>query len=158
MRRANLIIALGLLLISVLVIVDSVRLGFRWGMSGPESGFYPFWLGVVLLVCTTLVLKKVATDFVKKAPDKRLAPPGAWKSILWVVAPAVGMVVLTELVGIHVAAALYLAFYMRAVGKTAWVTTVAIAILVPLSLYVAFDKIFLVPLPQGLWGAKLLPF
>ncbi len=158
MRRANLVVALGLLVISVLVIADSVRLGFRWGLAGPESGFFPFWLGVGLLVCTLLVLRKVVTDFVKKAPDKRIAPPGAWKSILWVILPAIGMVLVTELVGLHLAAALYLAFYMRAVGKTAWVTTVAIAVLVPLSLYVAFDKVFLVPLPQGLWGGKLMPF
>jgi len=27
-----------------------------------------------------------------------------------------------------------------------------------MSLYIAFDKLFLVPLPQGLWGAKLMPF
>jgi putative tricarboxylic transport membrane protein len=158
MRRANLIVALGLLLISVLVIVDSVRLGFRWGTSGPESGFFPFWLGVGLLVCSLLVLKKVVSDVVKKVPEKRLAPPGAWKSILWVILPAIGMVLVTELVGLHVAAALYLGFYMRAVGKTPWVTTVAVSILVPLSLYVAFDKLFMVPLPQGLWGATLMPF
>ena len=65
---------------------------------------------------------------------------------------------MTELVGLHVAAALYLGFYMRAVGKIGWSTTLAVAILVPLSLYVAFDKLFMVPLPQGLWGASLLPF
>jgi hypothetical protein len=68
------------------------------------------------------------------------------------------MVGMTELVGLHVAAALYLAFYMRAVGKIGWVTTIAISLLVPISLYIAFDKLFLVPLPQGVWGTRLLPF
>ena len=158
MKKGNLIIALMLLVIAGLVIYDSVRLGFRWGASGPESGFFPFWLGVVLLVCTLLVLRKVISDFVKKVPGKRLAPPGAWKPILWVILPALGMVLATELVGLHIAAALYLGFYMRAIGKTPWVTTLAVSILVPLSMYVAFDKLFMVPLPQGLWGATLMPF
>lgn len=158
MRKANIVVALALLAVAALVLYDAIRLGFGWGLGGPESGFFPLILGLLLLGCVLLVLRRAITDAVKKAPDKRLAPPGALKPILWVITPAVGMVILTEAVGLHVAAAMYLAFYMRAVGKTPWVTTIIIAIVVPLSLYVAFDKVFLVPLPQGLWGAKLLPF
>jgi len=85
-------------------------------------------------------------------------PEGALTPILWVLIPATVMVVITEFVGLHVGAALYLAFYMRAVGKIRWVTTILVSLLVPLSLYIAFDKLFLVPLPQGLWGARLIPF
>lgn len=85
-------------------------------------------------------------------------PEGALKPILWVLIPATVMIAVTGLVGLHVAAALYLAFYMRAVGKIGWVTTILISLIVPISLYIAFDKLFLVPLPQGLWGAKLIPF
>ena len=83
-----------------------------------------------------------------------------WKafSILWVLVPATVMIVISEFVGLHIAAALYLAFYMRAVGKIGWVTTILVSLLVPMSLYIAFDKLFLVPLPQGIWGAKLIPF
>jgi hypothetical protein len=47
---------------------------------------------------------------------------------------------------------------MRAVGKIGWVTTVLVSILIPMSLYIAFDKLFLVPLPQGMWGGMLIPF
>ena len=68
------------------------------------------------------------------------------------------MVVVMEFVGLHIAAGLFLGFYMRAVGKIGWVTTLLVSILVPMSLYIAFDKLFLVPLPQGLWGGYLIPF
>jgi hypothetical protein len=47
---------------------------------------------------------------------------------------------------------------MRAVGKIGWVTTLLVSIISPLSLYVIFDKLFLIPLPQGLWGGYLLRF
>ncbi len=53
-------------------------------------------------------------------------PEGALKSILWVLIPSVAMVVITEFVGLHIAAALFLGFYMRAVGKIGWVTTVLV--------------------------------
>jgi putative tricarboxylic transport membrane protein len=158
MKKANLAIALLLVAIGLLVVVDAVRLGFRWGDNGPESGFFPFWLGVILIACALIELRHVYVEHRKRTPAKPLMAEGAWKPIAWVLVPAVGMVLATELIGLHLAAALYLGFYMRAVGKIRWSTTVAVTILVPAALYVAFDRLFLVPMPQGLWGAKLLPF
>ncbi len=158
MKKANLGIALLFIVVGIMVVVDADRLGFRWGANGPQSGFFPFWLGVILLVCAAIELRRVVAQHLKHAPVKRLMPEGAWKPIAWVIAPAAGMVIATELVGLHLAAALYLAFYMRAVGKIRWSTTLAVAILVPALLYIAFEKLFMVPMPQGLWGATLLPF
>ena len=158
MKKANLAIAVLLIGIATLVIVDAVRLGFRWGDDGPESGFFPFWLGIILVICAVIELRRLLVQVRNHAPAKRLMPPGAWKPIAWVLAPAAGMLLVTELVGLHLAAALYLGFYMRATGKVRWATTLAVAILVPALLYVALDKLFMVPMPQGLWGGKLLRF
>ncbi len=158
MRKADVVVALLFLTLGIVMIVDSVRLGFKWGMSGPESGFFPFYLGIGLIICSLLVVRNVARAIKQDAVGKRLMPEGALTPILWVLIPATVMIVITEFVGLHVAAALYLLFYMRAVGKIGWVTTLLVSFLVPLSLYIAFDKLFLVPLPQGLWGAKLIPF
>jgi hypothetical protein len=47
---------------------------------------------------------------------------------------------------------------MRVVGKIGWATTLLVGIISPLLLYVTFDKLFLIPLPQGLWGGYLLRF
>jgi hypothetical protein len=158
MRKADVVVALLFLTLGIVMIVDSVRLGFKWGMSGPESGFFPFYLGIGLIICSLLVVRNVVRAIKQDAVGKRLMPEGALTPILWVLIPATVMIVITEFVGLHVAAALYLLFYMRAVGKIGWVTTLLVSFLVPLSLYIAFDKLFLVPLPQGLWGAKLIPF
>lgn len=158
MKKARLAIALLLMAVAILVVVDAVRLGFRWGDSGPESGFFPFWLGVVLAACAAIELRAVVVEHLKHAPPRPLMRAGAWRPIAWVLVPAAAMVAATELIGLHLAAALYLGFYMRAVGKIRWSTTVAVAVLVPAVLYLAFDKLFLVPMPQGRWGAKLLPF
>jgi hypothetical protein len=158
MRKAEIFIAFLLIAIGVITVVDSVRLGFGWGMSGPESGFFPFYLGVGTILCSLLVLLNLFKKYKKGEAGERLMPEGALTPILWVLIPATAMIVISEFVGLHIAAALYLAFYMRAVGKIAWVTTILVSLLVPMSLYIAFDKLFLVPLPQGLWGARLIPF
>jgi len=158
MRKAEIFVAFLLIVVGIIALVDSVRLGFGWGMSGPESGFFPFYLGAGTIVCSLLVLINVLKEYKKGAAGQRLMPQGALTPILWVLIPATAMIVISEFVGLHIAAGLYLAFYMRAVGKIGWVTTILVSLLVPMSLYIAFDKLFLVPLPQGLWGAKLIPF
>lgn len=158
MKKANLAIALLLLGIATLVIVEGVRLGFGWAADGPESGFFPFWIAVVLAICVLIELRRLLVLHLGHAPARRLMPEGAWKPIAWVLGPAAGMAAATELVGLHLAAALYLGFYMRATARVRWSTTLAVAILVPAALYVALDKLFLVPMPQGLWGGKLLRF
>jgi hypothetical protein len=73
-----------------------------------------------------------------------------------VLIPAAGMVLLTELIGLHMATVLYLAFYMGVVGKEKWIKVAVLSILVPLVVYVLFDRIFLIPLPEGLWGKNVL--
>ena len=51
MRTADVTTALVLMAGGVLVLWDSVRLGIGWGTDGPKSGFFPFWLAVILLAC-----------------------------------------------------------------------------------------------------------
>jgi hypothetical protein len=158
MRKAEIWVSLAFVLLGIIVIVDSIRLGFMWGMSGPESGFFPFYLGVGVVISSGIVFFNAFTQYRKEGAGKPLMPPGAIKPILWVLIPSCAMVVITEFVGLHIAAALFLAFYMRVIGKIGWVTTLLVGIISPLSLYVTFDKLFLIPLPQGLWGAYLLRF
>ena len=158
MRKAEIWVSLAFIFLGVIVIADSIRLGFMWGMSGPESGFFPFYLGVGVVISSLFVFNSAFTRYKKEGAGKPLMPPGAIKPILWVLIPSAAMIVITEFVGLHIAAALFLAFYMRVVGKIGWTTTLLVGILSPLSLYITFDKLFLIPLPQGLWGAYLLRF
>ena len=158
MRKAEIWVSSAFMLLGILVIADSIRLGFMWGMSGPESGFFPFYLGVGVVISSGIVFYNNFTLYRKEGAGKPLMPPGALKPVLWVVIPSTAMVMLVELVGLHIAAALYLGFYMRAVGKIGWVTTLLVSIISPIVLYATFDKFFLIPLPQGLWGGYLLGF
>jgi hypothetical protein len=68
------------------------------------------------------------------------------------------MVLLTELIGIHLATVVFLVFYMRMVGKIPWITVVLVGLMVPLAVFIVFDKLFLIPMPEGLWGKYLISF
>lgn len=144
-RTVDLVTATVLLVIGAVVVADSVRLGAGWGSDGPKSGFLPFWLGT-LLVLTTGALLVQAWRRDKSAPfvsRERLRP------VMIVLLPAVALVILTQFVGLYVASALYIAFYMRWVGAHRWPTVVVLAIGVPLVTFLVFELWFLVPMPKG---------
>jgi putative tricarboxylic transport membrane protein len=161
MRKADIVVALGLMVVGLLALGDAVRLGFGWGMSGPKSGFFPFYMGLGIVISTFFILLKAIKIYKKEGSGKPLVPEGGTSQILWVLLPAIGVVLLTELLGLHLATVLYLAFYMGVVGRIHWSKVAILSIFVPLSVYILFDKIFLIPLPEGVWGKNimaLMPF
>jgi hypothetical protein len=91
--------------------------------------------------------------------DKRLIQEGGLKPILWVLLPSTVMVILISIIGLHFAAFVFLLFYMRVVGKIGWLECALVSILMPIGLYVVFDRLFLIPLPDGMLGNYIkLPF
>ena len=158
MRRADIFVGLGMMLVGIIALGDAVRLGFGWGTAGPAAGFFPFCLGLGTLICTIFIVVKAVKTYRKDGPGKPLIPEGGLTQILWILIPAIGVVLLTELIGLHLATMFYLAFNVRVLGKMSWVNVGLISILVPVSMYIVFDKVFLIPLPMGLWGSGLIPF
>jgi hypothetical protein len=51
--------------------------------------------------------------------------------------------------GLYVSAAVYVAFYMRWIGRHPWWLTGVISIAIPLVTFVVFEQWFLVPMPKG---------
>ena len=68
---------------------------------------------------------------------------------LRIVLPATLMVILITPLGLYVASALYMAFYMRWVGRHRWPTTMAVAVGLSVVTFVIFERWFLVPMPKG---------
>jgi hypothetical protein len=75
--------------------------------------------------------------------------------LLTVALPALALVVLTEMIGLYLAAALYIGFNMRWIGRHHWLLVLALSLGIPLGSYFLFDKWFLIPMPKGWWGAYL---
>src|ERR671937_1214349 len=91
MRAADCITAGVLFLLGGVVLVDAVRLGIGWGTDGPKSGFFPFWLAVIMMsACTAIaaqaVRRSVSGPFVTRA---QLTP------VLKMLLPVVAFVLLT---------------------------------------------------------------
>jgi putative tricarboxylic transport membrane protein len=154
MRTADIGFALLLLALAALVAWESLKLDIGWGLNGPQGGFFPFWLAVGLGVCCLVILAQTVWN-PSPAMGPPLVKPGGWVPLLKVAVPATAMVALTEMIGLYGAAALYIGFYMRWIGKHHWLLVLAVSVGVPLASYVIFDKWFLIPMPKGWWGEHL---
>ncbi len=72
MRRADIYVGLFLMAIGLLVLGDAIRLGFGWGMSGPEAGFFPFYMGLGIVICTFFIVLRGIKILKKEGTGKSL--------------------------------------------------------------------------------------
>jgi putative tricarboxylic transport membrane protein len=145
MRAADLITASILILLGALVIVDAMRLGVGWGMDGPKSGFFPFWLALIMILCCAIIMAQQAL----KAGRHTFVAREKLRPVLTVLWPAILAVALMQWLGLYVASALYMGFYMRWVGRHSWVTVILVSLGVPVVTFWVFERWFYVPMPKG---------
>jgi putative tricarboxylic transport membrane protein len=145
MRVAEVVTASVLMLLGIIVIFDAVRLGFWWGPNGPQSGFFPFWLALIMVVCCAAII----TQSILHEAGKRFVSREQLGPVLKVLWPAIAAVALMQYLGLYVTSALYMGFYMRWVGHHSWFTVFVLAIGIPVVTFLIFEKWFLVPMPKG---------
>jgi putative tricarboxylic transport membrane protein len=144
-RTVDVLTAAVLLTVGAVVVADSLRLGAGWGSDGPKSGFFPFWLGTVLVLTAAALIVQAW----RRGTPEPFVSRERLKPVLVVLAPALALVVLTQFIGLYVGSALYMAVYMRWVGGHRWSTTALLAVGLPVLTFVIFEKWFLVPMPKG---------
>jgi len=157
-RTMEIVVALVLLALSALVVYDSYRLGSKWGNDGPQSGYFPFYIGLLLGVASLATLVRVFLTQWRR-DGKATAPPGLFvewgqlKLVLSVLVPAVVYVLAVQLVGMYVASAVYIMLFMRWLGHYSWVKSAAIGFGVSAAIFVLFEIWFKVPLFKGAYDA-----
>jgi hypothetical protein len=149
MRRAETLIALGLTVGAVLLLREALRLSIAWTNVGPGAGFFPFWLALGVTICAVIILLQSFRAPVAADGGRPFIPAGAWKPLLIVFLPMAAVVALIDYLGIYLGGAIYLAGYTRLVGRHRWFTVLLVSVLVPLALFLLFERWFLLPLPKG---------
>jgi len=146
-RGPELTVAALLLAIALLVITDSLRVGIGWADDGPRAGYFPFYIGLLLAASSGWILlgqlRRWASSHEEFATHKQIG------LVVAVLVPMVLYVGLIFVLGIYLASALLIGFFMFKHGKYKAKVALPVAIGVPLFFYAAFERWFLVPLPKG---------
>jgi hypothetical protein len=136
-----------LFVVGAVVIYDSQRLGSGWGADGPQSGYFPFYIGLVL--CLSVVATAYQALFGALRDRNAFVDGKQLRQILSVLVPATIYVGLVHLLGIYVSSALYIAVFMAWLGRYGVAKAVAVGGFVSAFLFLMFEKGFVVPLPKG---------
>jgi len=145
MRAADLTTAAVLIVGGLVVIWDSLRIGVGWGIDGPKSGFFPFWLGIMLVGACVVIGAKAF----RRAGRASFIRPGAIVPVLKVLLPAAAFVASTPWIGLYVATTLYMGAYMHWIGRHSWLSVVVVSVTVSAVTFYVFEIWFLVPMPKG---------
>lgn len=156
-RVMEIVVALLLLAGCGIVIFDSVRLGAGWREGeGPGPGYFPFYVAVILGLASLVNLVNALRGhgrgevFVAAWPFARvlavLVPSALFVALIGGV--SIGPLHVPGL-GIYVSSAIFLFFFMIVIGREHILRAAVVAAVVPFSLFLMFEKWFLVPLPKG---------
>jgi hypothetical protein len=141
------VVAAILLVVGVVVIVESRRLGSEWTSDGPGSGYFPFYIGLIIVVSSLGLLYQSLLG--KKRKTEVFVDSVQLKRVLSVLVPAALYVLAIRFVGVYVASAIYIALFMIVLGKYPPVRSIVAAIAINVFFFVLFEVWFKVPLFKG---------
>jgi putative tricarboxylic transport membrane protein len=143
----DVVVSLLLLAIAVVLGWDNWRTGAAWDSTGPQPGYFPFYLSVILggaslygLAVAFLSRKEAAEVFVTRAQLRR---------VMAVFVPTFLFCLATQYLGLYVASFLLIAGFMRMVGKIALWKSLLTAFIFTVAMFVTFDIAFDVIMPKG---------
>jgi hypothetical protein len=140
-------VALLILILGLTVAYQAVQLGHRWGTDGPGSGYFPFYIGVILSICSAVVLFQAL--FGKSKNTEIFVDGEQLKRVLTVLIPAAIFVGSIEFLGMYVANAIYIALFMIILGKNSILKSVLVGLGTQTVFFLAFEVWFKVPLYKG---------
>src|ERR1044071_7613567 len=146
-RSADAGVAVLFMALSCVVMWDSWKIGAAWASDGPQAGYFPFYIGLIMFIAS---LGTLVTALITKTPNLAtfVGKTQLW-SVLRVLIPTVIFVAAIPFLGLYVAGAIYIAFFMVWIGKYNFLLGLAVGAGVSVFLFMMFEIWFLIPLPKG---------
>jgi putative tricarboxylic transport membrane protein len=146
-RTVEIAVSLLLLALALILGYDNWRTGIGWDETGPEPGYFPFYLAVILSAASLYGL--LAALFSAKAASETFVTRAQLRRVMAVFVPTFLFCLATQFLGLYVASFLLIAGFMRLVGKIALWKSLLTAFLFTAAMFVTFDIAFDVIMPKG---------
>ncbi|MEW6768121.1 MAG: tripartite tricarboxylate transporter TctB family protein [Pseudomonadota bacterium] len=144
-RKVEAGVTLAIAAFGLLIVLGSINAGINWGAEGPRAGFFPFYIGVFLVASSLINL----WNGLREKDDGLFAEWGQLRQVFSVAFPTAIYVGAMPYVGLYVSSFIFIAWFMRWLGKYPWPTVLSVAIAMPVATFIVFERWFLVPLPKG---------
>jgi hypothetical protein len=156
-RTMEIATAIVILAFASVVIVDNYELGAGWDSSGPESGYFPFYVGIILFISGAAILIGELSEIFKGRASEAgsFVETGPFTQVLRIFLPMIAYVIAIIYLGIYVSTAIFIGAFMVWLGKyRIWVAAL-FGVGIAVALFFTFEVWFLVPLPKGPLEAML---
>lgn len=146
-RGLGVLAALLTLAFGTVIILGATEFSVGWTERGPEPGYFPFWIGCVIVAGSLVTLAQALL-----ARGDGTVPAitrGQAQRALTFLVPMTAFVAIAHLLGIYVATILYLFTVMVVQGGYGVALSSLVSVGTAVSLYLMFDKWLKVPLAKG---------
>ena len=146
-RNVEFIVYLLLLGLALLLGFDNWRSGMGWANDGPQSGYLPFYLCVILAGAS---LYGIVLALVRRTGGaKTFVTRDQLRRVSQVFIPTLLFCALTQWLGIYAASFLLVTGFMRLIGRIAWWKSLLTSVLFAAIMFVTFEVAFDVIMPKG---------
>ncbi|MCO4318496.1 tripartite tricarboxylate transporter TctB family protein [Phyllobacterium sp. 21LDTY02-6] len=129
------------------VCYGSWKSGIGWSETGPEAGYFPFYIGVLIVFGSLVTLLR--TMFFYRHEGEIFLDMEKAKPVLGFFLPIIGFIVVSLLLGLYVGTALYIFGFMTWQGGYRWWISLLTGLVVIVLFYLVFEIGFQVPLLKG---------
>jgi hypothetical protein len=146
-RTVEVVVLVLLLALAALLAFDNRRTGMSWDSTGPQAGYFPFYLSVILAAAC---LYGIAREFLaRKQESETFVTRDQLRRVVQVFIPTLLFCVLTQYLGLYVASFLLVAGFMVFIGHLAAWKSVLTALVFSVAMFVTFEVAFDVIMPKG---------
>ncbi len=132
---------------ALLMAWDNWRTGIGWESTGPQAGYFPFYISVIL---AGACLFGLAREFLqRREPGEAFVSRDQFKRVLQVFVPTLLFVPVTQWLGLYVASFALIAGFMVWVGRIKPWKSVLTAYLFTMVMFLTFEVAFDVIMPKG---------
>jgi putative tricarboxylic transport membrane protein len=146
-RTVETVVYLLLTALALLLAFDNWRTGMGWASDGPQAGYFPFYLSVILGAAS---LYGLALIFVSRLDEgKVFVTRDQLRRVMQVFVPTFLFCLFTQWLGIYIASFLLIAGFMWMVGRIALWKSLLTSFVFSMAMFITFDIAFDVIMPKG---------
>lgn len=155
-------------LVGAVIAYGSLENGIGWTEFGPAAGYFPFRIGMMVVVLGVVIALRYGLSGRRRAPaganthvsgpaameaptplDERFIDREQFGRIASVFVPTAVSAALYPWLGVYLASVLFLVFTMMTLGKVSLLKSLSISLGVMAAFFAMFEWWFLVPLDKG---------
>jgi hypothetical protein len=146
-RSVDIVVSLLLLGLACLLGWDSWRTGMSWADDGPQAGYFPFYLSVLMGAASVygLVIALIA----RAAPSGAFVLRDQFGRVLQVFVPTLLYCIAMQFLGLYVASFVLIAGFMWWIGNIRMWVSLLTALVFTGAMFVTFEIAFDVLMPKG---------